>query len=93
MAELITFRTALERCGMIQEAARDAFVDQGYSNMRDMARLSDSRIQETVKTVNRLPAPAAGPRPAIPSASIEKLQAMREPWIHPWERFAAARPL
>lgn len=78
MADAVTFRAALERCGIAQGQARDSIVDQGYSNMQEFSALSEDDITYFVKAVNKLPAPAGGERPSIPFASIKKLKAMRK---------------
>ena len=78
MADAVTFRNALERCGITQGAARDAFPAQGYSTMAEFAELSPGGIEAFVKAVNKLPAAAPNePRPQVPFASVKKLKAMR----------------
>lgn len=81
MADAVTFRNALIRCGITQEQALAAIPEQGYTNMVEFSAMSEEDVLWFVKAVNKLPAPAGGdpppPRPSIPFASIKKLKAMR----------------
>jgi hypothetical protein len=76
-----TFNAALVRCGIIQPAAQLSFIDQGYPSMVAFARLTEEEVERFVKTVNKLPAVAAGGEPEavphIPFGSIKNLKAMR----------------
>jgi hypothetical protein len=77
MADAITFRNALTRCGITQAEALDAIPDQGYTDMLEFAQLSPVGIESFVKSVNKLPAVPPDDRPSIPFASVKKLKAMR----------------
>lgn len=80
MAEAVTFRVVLTTCGITQALARNAIVDQGYSNMEEFSQLSAADIQAFVKEINKMPAQlvaGAAVRPTVPFASIKKLRAMR----------------
>ena len=78
MADAVTFRNALIRCGIAQPTAQDAIPAQGYTNMVEFSQLSPSGIEQFVKAVNKLPAAVdGGPVPSIPFASVKKLKAMR----------------
>ena len=85
MADIVTFRQALERCGISQASARVAITDQGYTNIEEFAELSEKDIVDLiVKVINRLPAPAEDVAPPrVPFASTKKLKAFRN-WK--WER-------
>lgn len=78
MADALTFRYALARCGVTQPEAQEAVAGQGYSSMLLFSSLAQDEIGDFVKYVNKLPAAAAnGVRPLIPHGSIRKLAAMR----------------
>jgi hypothetical protein len=77
MADPVTFRQALNRCGFVNNATTDGITEQGYDTMLAFARMTNKGVAEFVKTINKIFERATPVVATIPHASIEKLQAMR----------------
>ena len=76
--DVLSFRAALQHCGVTQVEALDAVVAQGFQSMADLKRLTEVEVDNFIKVVNKLPAAVqGGAKPQIVFGAVKKLKAMR----------------